>query len=145
MIKLADRLVCTGCSACTAACRFGAIEMLQDAEGFLYPCIHKSKCKKCGACSRACPVLSNREERKPLETYAANALDDELRMESSSGGVFSLLPKDVLGRNGIVFGAAFDHDDWHVYHKPVSRKWMMIEALRLSWAIPTRDCRHSSG
>ena len=122
MIKLADRLVCTGCSVCAAACRFGAIEMLQNAEGFLYPRIDKSKCKKCGACSRACPVLDNHEERQPLETYAANALDDELRMESSSGGVFSLLAKDVLGKKGVVFGAAFDHDDWHVYHKPVDNE-----------------------
>ena len=39
--------------------------------------------------------------------YAAYSVEGDIRKESSSGGVFSLLCEDVLGRGGAVFGAAF--------------------------------------
>jgi len=42
-----------------------------------------------------------------------------LRISSSSGGVFSLLAQDILRRGGLVFGAGFDHSDWHVYHRSI--------------------------
>lgn len=36
--------------------------------------------------------------------------DKEVRLKSSSGGVFGLLAEDVLAQGGAVFGAAFDKD-----------------------------------
>ena len=37
------------------------------------------------------------------------------RLNSSSGGIFILLAKEIIKRNGVVFGAAFD-DDFNVKH-----------------------------
>ena len=117
MIELAQKNDCTGCSACYAACAKGAISMTPDAEGFLHPIIDSAKCVNCGLCVKTCPVLVRPAPRKPLAVFAAKANDDDLRMRSSSGGVFSLLARAVIADGGIVFGAGFDHNDWRVIHK----------------------------
>jgi len=51
--------------------------------------------------------------------YAAYNLDEETRLDSSSGGVFSLLAEYVLAHGGIIYGAAFD-DKLAVKHTRVS-------------------------
>lgn len=90
--------------------------MIADDEGFLYPQINSALCVNCGLCARACPSLNRPEPRKPLAVYAAKANDTELRLASSSGGIFSLLARQILAKGGTVFGAAFDKRDWSVEH-----------------------------
>ena len=41
-----------------------------------------------------------------MNTYIAYNLNEEIRIKSSSGGVFYSLAKYILDQNGIVFGAA---------------------------------------
>lgn len=94
--------------------------MIADDEGFLYPQIDSARCVNCGICARACPSLNRPEPRKPLAVYAAKANDTELRIASSSGGIFSLLARQILEKGGKVFGAAFDKKDWSVAHIGVS-------------------------
>ena len=94
--------------------------MIADDEGFLYPQIDSARCVNCGLCARACPSLNRPEPRKPLAVYAAKANDTELRLASSSGGIFSLLARQILEKGGKVFGAAFDKKDWSVAHIGVS-------------------------
>lgn len=101
--------------------------MQADAEGFLYPHIVVSKCVICGMCQKACPSINPAEARCPRSVYAAMAKDDALRLASSSGGVFSLLAGEILTKGGVVFGAAFDYNDWHVYHKPVETEVELAE------------------
>jgi len=101
--------------------------MRADAEGFLYPHIDASKCVNCGLCQKVCPSVNPAESRRPRSVYAAMAKDDALRLASSSGGVFSLLASDILSKGGVVFGAAFDHNDWHVYHKAVETEADLAE------------------
>ena len=127
MINLVDKLHCTGCASCKAVCQREAISMRADAEGFLYPHIDASKCINCGLCQKACPSINPAEARRPRSVYAAMAKDDALRLASSSGGVFSLLASDILSKGGVVFGAAFDHNDWHVYHRPVETEAELAE------------------
>lgn len=127
MVNLTDKLHCTGCAACKAVCQREAISMQADEEGFLYPHVDASKCINCGMCQRICPSLKPAEARRPRNVYAAMAKDEALRLASSSGGVFSLLANDVLSKGGVVFGAAFDHNDWHVFHKFVENKTDLSE------------------
>lgn len=57
---------CCGCAACANACAVGAISMIENQEGFLYPVINREMCVGCGACDRVCPRL----EEYPM-AYAA--------------------------------------------------------------------------
>lgn len=122
MVELADRGSCTGCAACATVCAKGAIRMLPDDEGFIMPQIDSAVCVGCGRCAKVCPPLHQREPRTPLSVYVARAKDLELRMSSSSGGVFSLLAKNILEEGGVVYGAALDAKDLIVRHQAVENE-----------------------
>lgn len=47
---------CCGCGACYSICPTGAISMEKDEEGFLYPEIDESECKRCGLCKKSCVI-----------------------------------------------------------------------------------------
>ena len=51
-------------------------------------------------------------ERK---VYICQNKNNDIRFDSTSGGVFSALAKYVISRNGYVFGAEFD-ENWNVIH-----------------------------
>lgn len=94
-----------------AACPHGAIAMGQDGEGFCVPAIDRSLCTECGLCDRTCPVLGHPPEIPGGGTaYAVINHDEEIRRESSSGGVFTALARQVLGRGGVIFGARYDEN-----------------------------------
>ena len=116
MPVLADRLLCSGCTACYSICHSQAISMIKDIEGFQYPSINKFKCINCGLCEKVCPCINRDLPREPLAVYAAQARDDKLRLKSSSGGIFSLIARQVISHGGIVFGAGFDYSNWTVKH-----------------------------
>lgn len=48
---------CCGCSACRAVCSAGAgaIAMVPDEEGFLYPVVDETLCIRCRRCILVCP------------------------------------------------------------------------------------------
>ena len=115
-MNLAAHNLCSGCAACYAACARKAISMQPDEEGFAYPHIDESLCVNCGLCARVCPSLNPKAPREPLYVYAAKAKDDALRMESSSGGIFSLLARQIISDGGIVYGAAIRGSDLSVCH-----------------------------
>ena len=60
--QLAPRERCTGCAACCNGCPKGAIRMVPDREGFLYPQVTDG-CVQCGHCTHICPVPKQREPR----------------------------------------------------------------------------------
>ncbi len=45
-----------------------------------------------------------------IASYGCNALDNDIRYESSSGGIFSILAKNFLNRGGVVYGTAMSED-----------------------------------
>ena len=109
MITLKDKKDCAGCGACGAVCPKKCITMERDSLGFVYPAVDEAACVACGACERVCPVLHPEEEQPaPLAVKALRARDEALRAESSSGGVFTLLAREILREGGAVYGAAFD-------------------------------------
>ncbi|MGN1343319.1 MAG: Coenzyme F420 hydrogenase/dehydrogenase, beta subunit C-terminal domain, partial [Traorella sp.] len=50
-----------------------------------------------------------------MKTYACINKNEEIRKESSSGGVFYELAKYIIEKKGVVFGARFN-DEWEVVH-----------------------------
>lgn len=113
MIKIQDKTLCCGCSACAMKCPKHCITMQEDSEGFLYPVVNETDCIDCGLCEKVCHELHPYDERKPLNVYAAINKDEQLRMNSSSGGIFYLLAEKTLSEGGVVFGVRYD-DDWQV-------------------------------
>ncbi len=113
MIRIEDKAKCCGCGACAARCPKSCIRLVPDQEGFLYPEVDMTACVDCGRCEDVCPELNVGAARKPLKAMAAVCQDEALRLQSSSGGIFSLLAQAVLARGGVVFGARFD-ESWQV-------------------------------
>ena len=108
--------LCNGCHACYSLCPKKAIKMVSNTEGFLFPQINNDLCIECGLCEKICPVLNPiTKENELTAAYAIINNDEEIRLQSSSGGVFSVIAQDVIKQNGIVFGAKFDND-FNVVH-----------------------------
>lgn len=105
---------CNGCGACANICPRNAIKMQSDSKGFLYPVIDKKLCVNCGLCNRACSLIYD-FSNKPQNQVIAGFTSDETRLQSSSGGIFSVFAEFILENNGYVAGAAFD-DDFSVKH-----------------------------
>lgn len=111
---------CTGCGACYNACPKDAISMIPDKEGFLAPNIDLEKCIDCGICAHICPALDFKLKNNPEpECYAVWA-DDDIRMKSSSGGMFSLIADYVFENGGSVCGAVFTENYKYVKHVIIS-------------------------
>lgn len=113
MINIVHKEDCCGCSACAQKCPKQCITMKTDKEGFLYPHIYKEVCLDCGLCNKVCPVENPYTQVEPTSTYAAYSLNEEVRLQSSSGGMFSLLAEKTIAEGGIVFGARFNKE-WQV-------------------------------
>ena len=113
MIHITNKVDCCGCSACAMKCPKRCITMQADSEGFLYPVVNKEDCIDCGLCEKVCHELHPYEQRKPLNVYAAINKDEDIRLKSSSGGIFYLLAEKTISEGGVVFGARFD-EDWQV-------------------------------
>ena len=111
MITIKDKTLCCGCSACAMKCPKHCITMQTDSEGFLYPVVNKEDCIDCGLCEKVCHELHPYEQRMPLKCLAAINKDEEIRLKSSSGGIFYLLAEKTISEGGVVFGARFD-EDW---------------------------------
>lgn len=115
MINIKSKEDCCGCSACAQRCPKQCIKMLEDEEGFLYPKVDETKCINCHLCEKVCPVANQAESRMPIDSYAAYNMDDGVRKDSSSGGIFTLLAEKVIAEGGVVFGATWN-EKWQVVH-----------------------------
>ena len=105
---------CNGCGICTMFCPKNCIEMKEDEEGFLYPVIDESRCIHCNRCKNICSNINPPNEYKG-EAYAAVNKSDEERRNSASGGMYYILAKEIIKRNGVVFGVEYT-DDLKVKH-----------------------------
>ena len=103
---------CCGCTACMNVCPKKAITMEYGIDGYLYPVIDKEKCISCGLCQKRCQY---NEDAFVPETFSDRDMDiyasqgfEEATAKSTSGGMFYLLAKYVILKNGVVYGASYD-------------------------------------
>ena len=125
-VEMNNRLVqvkgdCCGCTSCMTACPVGAISMIADTEGFMYPDIDSGLCVNCGRCNEACAFkLAKRgdvHDSRDMEQrcFAAKHTSESIRLASSSGGLYWTFSERILDLGGVVYGAAFS-EGLEVHH-----------------------------
>ena len=108
-MNLVSKEECTGCGACAKSCPKQAIQFRDDLEGFPTPFIAADLCVDCGICQDVCPAVNMPETNRVRTAYAAQLLDREALMESTSGGIFTALARAIFQREGLVYGCVWDH------------------------------------
>lgn len=127
MIQIKNKRDCCGCTACASICPKSCISMERDEEGFLYPTIDKNNCINCHLCEKTCPVIGREKTVAQLDkdklVLNRNAVEnadcipdafvgfiknDKLRLQSTSGGLFTALAEVVLNQGGIICGVILD-------------------------------------
>lgn len=90
--------------------------MVADEEGFLRPQVDAAKCVGCHRCEQVCPVLHPSEPDVSPTAYAAYTKDENLRRQSSSGGIFTELAKPIIECGGVVFGCVWERPQLVAIH-----------------------------
>lgn len=107
-LNLATKKTCTGCMACAESCSRGALSMQIADDGHFYPNWNSSLCIDCGLCEKICPVVNGMNYGQISfysKPYASWTSDEDLIMNSSSGGVFAAIASYVLQKGWYVVGA----------------------------------------
>lgn len=129
---------CTACGACTNICPNNSITMKYDEEGFLYPLIDKEKCMNCSLCEEICPILNKPEQKNRLQpkVYAAWSLDDQIRINSTSGGIFTEFARVILSDGGYVVGAKYNES--HMVEHYIINDKFELSILRQSKYVQSK-------
>ena len=121
MIEILNKHNCCGCTACVQSCPRKCISFDEDQYGFRYPSVNLDECIDCHLCEKVCPYLNQDDEKEPLRASALINPNEEVRRNSSSGGIFLMLAEAVINDGGVVFGAQFN-EKWEVIHSYVETK-----------------------
>lgn len=111
--------LCCGCGTCAGVCPAGAIRM-EVVSGLYVPKIEEDECNRCRVCVKSCPghsvdfkvlcskIFGGQAENAMLgnylRCYVGHASDNDIRHNSSSGGIISQLLIFALEHN-IIDGA----------------------------------------
>lgn len=109
MITISEERVCCGCSACEDVCPKKSISMIEGSLGHLFPIVDNSTCIDCDLCSKVCPIKNKLNyDKQAQKAYIAYNTSKEIRLQSSSGGMFYSLASHLLDEDFYIFGAYFD-------------------------------------
>ncbi len=126
--------VCTGCSACANVCPVNAITMQENEYGFIMPGVDMNKCIGCKKCINTCPAVNTHADNSlQPEIYSAMA-QNEIRSQSSSGGMFTVAAEKIIEMGGYVCGAVFDTDKLEIAHRIVSSKEELAPMRKAKYA-----------
>lgn len=131
---------CTGCMACAALCPKTAISATYSEFGYRIPMVDNSKCVQCGLCAKVCKMSLAQSKSSTRDAYIAYNIDDDMRLRSASGGVFSSLAKSFIEQGGVVAGSnlSFENGEITVKHIVVDNENDMI--LLLGSKYVESDC-----
>lgn len=101
---------CNGCTACFSVCPRNAIDMISNAEGFVYPVIIQDKCVNCGLCEAVCPEIHPPKISEAYYGgYIAQSQKQEVLDTCTSGGFIDALNEYVISTyKGYCAGVTYD-------------------------------------
>lgn len=133
MIQIQDKKDCCGCNACGDICPKDAITFKTDIEGFWYPQVNMDTCIDCHLCEKVCPIFHTADHITRYEiplVFAAYTKDDHIRLDSTSGGIHSMLAQAMYAKHAYVGGAIYNED--HTVSHIVSNDPDRLEEIRSS-------------
>ena len=133
MINITNKVDCCGCNVCGDICGKHAISFVTDKEGFWYPQVNKELCVDCGLCDKVCPIQNkaNHVGRYAEPTvFAAYTKDEAIRLDSTSGGIHSMLALKMYKKNAYVGGAVYNPD--HTVSQIVDKNPARLPEIRSS-------------
>lgn len=133
MIEISNKENCCGCNACGDVCPKASITFHVDKEGFWYPKVNMDTCIDCHLCEKVCPIIEKAEYIERYHSpkiYAAYTIDETIRLDSTSGGIHSMLAKSIYSQHGYVGGAIYNED--HTVSHIVSSLPSQLEEIRSS-------------
>lgn len=110
-VKLCEHEKCTGCSACFSICPTNSIMMKEDSYAEMHPFINDKTCIRCGLCMKVCPQIQIVNYYEPYFCYAAWSSNHDEYINSSSGGIATLLAKSVIKQEGVYYGVEFNRNN----------------------------------
>ena len=140
MISIQNKIDCCGCNACGDICNRNAITFKTDNEGFWYPEVDKEKCNNCGLCEKVCPMLQQADFIQRYDepvVYAAYSKDEHIRLDSTSGGMFSTLALELYKQNAYVGGAVYNED--HTVSQIISQDCNKLDEIRSSKYLQSKS------
>ncbi len=113
MIEITNKNKCNGCNACVVTCPIeSCISLIKDDNGFYYPNVNHDQCIECGLCEEVCPynteINSSISRFNAPKVYAAYSKDNNIRIDSTSGGIFSEFAQHFLNEHGYIGGAIYN-------------------------------------
>lgn len=133
MIEIKNKVDCCGCNACGDICPKGSISFKTDIEGFWYPVVNTETCIDCHLCEKVCPIIEPAKHITRYEepvVFAAYAKDDAIRIDSTSGGIHSMLAQAMYKKKAYVGGAIYNED--HTVSHIASNDPKMLDEIRSS-------------
>ena len=144
---------CTGCGLCSNVCSKNAIHMEWSKDGFLIPQVDAEACINCGLCVKMCPAQPEamaaeqyRDDIESVVAYGGWNNDKDTHQNSSSGGVFSALAKQVFNDGGCVFGVVWKDKETANFAKAENMEQLApMRGSKYTQAVPDyvyREVKH---
>lgn len=116
MIDFKFETKCYSCSVCKVICPENAISYNAN----LLPVIDSDKCSRCSACEKICIALDHlsleKADLEKWEGYVARNRDENIRKNSSSGGMFYQIAQSIIVNGGYVCGCIYNNKDFMPKH-----------------------------
>ena len=117
---------CTSCQICAAVCPKDAITIELNDDGFYRPVVNPDKCIDCGLCVKTCYKfdkqlkITTQGQLSEQKLYSAWSNDDELVMNTTSGGIGDLLAHELLKEGYKVVGCVYNDQKVRAEHRIAS-------------------------